>query len=135
MLHASSSTGCSKLRFIGDLDVRVVDKEDHPEGKTGYFMVLNDFTFEGSEYKITIPPGTLINFASIPRVLRWLFDRFGPSRKAAAIHDHAYDEKLFTRAICDEIFREALECRKVNKVTRNVYKFGVRAGGWTRGRW
>jgi len=123
------------VRFIGDLDVRVVDKEDHPEGKTGYFMVISDFTFEGSEYTIRVPAGTLIDFASIPRILRWLFNRFGPSRKAAAIHDYLYQIKFGTRKKCDEIFREALECRKVNKVTRNVYKFGVRAGGWTRGRW
>ena len=123
------------MRFIGDLDVRVVDKEDHPEGKTGYFMVISDFTFEGSEYTIRVPAGTLIDFASIPRILRWLFNRFGPSRKAAAIHDYLYQIKFGTRKKCDEIFREALECRKVNKVTRNVYKFGVRAGGWTRGRW
>ena len=123
------------MRFLSDLDVRVVDKEDHPDGKTGFFMVLTDFTYEGSEYTVTVPAGTLIDFASIPRILRWLFNRFGPSRKAAAIHDYLYQVQYGTRRLCDEIFREALECRKVGKVTRNTYKFGVRVGGWTRGRW
>ena len=52
------------MRFLSDLDVRVIDKEDHPEGKTGFFMVLTDFTYEGSEHTIIVPAGTLIDFAS-----------------------------------------------------------------------
>ncbi len=123
------------MQFLNELDVRVIDKELHPEGKTGFFMVLNDFVYEGSNYTVTVPAGTLIDFASIPRILRWLFNRFGPSRKAAAIHDYLYQTQFSTRKCCDEIFREALECRNVGKVTRNAYKFGVRVGGWTRGRW
>lgn len=123
------------MKFLSELDVRVVDKEFHPEGKTGFFMVLTDFTYEGSEHTVTVPAGTLINFASVPRILRWLFNRFGPSRKAAAVHDYTYEVKWGTRKAADELFREMLECRNVGKATRNVYKFGVRAGGWTRGRW
>ena len=135
MLHEASPTDSPRVRFLNDLDVRVVDKEDHPDSKTGYFKVLNDFTFEGSEHIITVPAGTLIDFASIPRLLRWLFNRFGPSRKAAAVHDYLYQIQFGTRKLCDEIFREALEARGVSKITRSVYKLGVRAGGWTRGRW
>ena len=135
MLHEASPTDSPRVRFLNDLDVRVVDKEDHPDSKTGYFKVLNDFTFEGSEHIITVPAGTLIDFASIPRLLRWLFNRFGPSRKAAAVHDYLYQIQFGSRSICDEIFREALEARGVSKITRGVYKLGVRAGGWTRGRW
>ena len=135
MLHEASPTDSPRVRFLNDLDVRVVDKEDHPDNKTGYFKVLNDFTFEGSEHIITVPAGTLIDFASIPRLLRWLFNRFGPSRKAAAVHDYLYQIQFGSRSICDEIFREALEARGVSKITRSVYKLGVRAGGWTRGRW
>ena len=56
------------MKFLNPLDVRVVDREDHPDGKTGYFEVLNDFTFEGAKYTITVPAGTLIDFASIPRI-------------------------------------------------------------------
>jgi hypothetical protein len=123
------------MKFLNPLDVRVVDREDHPDGKTGYFEVLNDFTFEGAKYTITVPAGTLIDFASIPRILRWLFNRFGPSRKAAAIHDYLYQIQFGTRKLCDELFREALEARGVNKIVRNTYKLGVRSGGWTRGSW
>lgn len=133
MLHETCPPDSPRVRFLNDLDVRVVDKEDHPAGKTGYFKVLNDFTFEGSEHIITVPAGTLIDFASIPRLLRWLFNRFGPSRKAAAVHDYLYQIQFGSRSICDEIFREALEARGVSKITRSVYKLGVRAGGWTRG--
>lgn len=121
-------------QFLNDLKVMVVDKEDHPEGKTGFFLVLEDFIYSGS-FTITVPAGTLINFASIPRILRWLFNRFGPSRKAAAVHDFMYETRWSTRKACDEGFREMLEVRKVGRLTRNAYKLGVRLGGWTRGNW
>ncbi len=117
-----------------ELDLRVVDREDHPEGKTGYFMVMEDFHYHGT-FDYMVPAGTLTDLASIPRLMRWLFNRTGPSRKAAVMHDRMYGTKWRTRKECDAGFKEMLLARNVGGLTARTYYRGVRAGGWTRGNW
>jgi len=88
---------------------------------------------EKSDY--VVPSGFQTDLASIPFGMRNLFSRTGKSRKPAVFHDHMYETKWRTRKECDKAFKIMLIDRGVSKFAASIYYFGVRAGGWTRGRW
>lgn len=100
----------------------------------GWFEVANDVTYEGSFFYV-VKEGTKTDLASIPRIMRMVFQKTGPSRKPAVFHDDMYGRQWETRKICDEAFREMLMSRGMSKFVANIYYLGVRAGGWTRGNW
>lgn len=79
---------------------------------------------------ITVPRGFVTDLASIPRVLRAVFNVNGLSRAPAVLHDYLYCSQRFSRDVCDEMFLDALESRGVGWWTRYAMYWGVRAGGW-----
>jgi hypothetical protein len=93
-------------------------------------QVLND---KGDSFYV--PPGFITDLASLPRIIRGLFNRNGRSRKPSVLHDYLYTEKMFTRKKCDQIFRDCLINAGIKKWQARLYYIGVRSGGWTRGRW
>ena len=111
-----------------DLDLRVLDEP-------GQFLTLNTFTFTSLGVVYIIRAGFRTDLASIPILLRSFFSRTGKNRKPAVAHDHMYSCRFQNRQICDLIFRDMLIVQKVPKWKANLYYFGVRAGGWTRGSW
>jgi hypothetical protein len=117
-----------------DLVLKVINAEDHPEGKSGFFEVYEDCYYRGS-FEYMVPARTLTDLASIPFFLRWLYSRTGRSRKPAVFHDHMYGRKWRTRKKCDDSLKEMLLHRGSWRVTASSMKIGVRLGGWTRGRW
>ena len=84
---------------------------------------------------LEVPAGTQTDFASIPRALRWRFNINGKTRRAAVLHDHLYGTKWKTRKQCDAVFKSAMRDCGVSRYNAWVMWAGVRAGGWTRGRW
>lgn len=117
-----------------NLDLRTID--DKPE----YFLLLSDCTYTWTDddqvdHSHTVDKGTETDLASIPRVVRGAFKRTGLSRKPAVFHDDWYGKKLWTRKKCDQLFRQMLLERGMGRFAAGVYYHGVRAGGWTRGRW
>ena len=104
------------------------------DNKPGYFEVAGDVYYSGS-FEYVVPRGFVTDLASIPALLRPIFSRTGLSRKPAVFHDHMYSVKWKTRKRCDESFKEMLLARGVSKGVANIYYWGVRLGGWTRGRW
>lgn len=81
-------------------------------------------------YRLTVPELTITDLASIPRLLRGLFNVNGMSRKGAVLHDFLYRQGAFSRALCDSIFKAAMQSSDVNPfVTFSLYR-GVRIGGW-----
>ncbi len=84
---------------------------------------------------IKVRKGFRTNLASIPRPLLMIFNRNGKSRKAAVIHDWLYTERWETRKQCDDLFYKCLVDCGMWKWQAKIYWFGVRIGGWTRGRW
>ena len=111
-----------------DLTLRSIDS------KPGHFAVVGNVAYNGS-FHYTVPNGFVTDLASIPRVLAPIFSKTGRSRKPAVFHDHMYATKWRTRKECDQAFREMLIARGASKFTAYIYYTGVRAGGWTRGRW
>lgn len=79
---------------------------------------------------VSVPKGFITDLASIPAMLRSLFNVNGASRKAAVIHDWLYCSRLYKRAEADAIFREALMFCGVSSPVAWAMWAGVRAGGW-----
>lgn len=83
-----------------------------------------------SQNIITVPAGSITDFASVPRVLWPIFPPWGKYGKAAVLHDNLYNTGIFTRKESDDIFLEAMEVLGVNWFTRRIIYSGVRVGGW-----
>jgi len=104
----------------------------------GRFRLLEPLTWRHAELPgevYIVPAGTETDLASIPVGLRNVFSRLGRSRKPAVVHDHMYENRWESRAICDTMFRLALIDSGMGKWKARMYWLGVRMGGWTRGSW
>jgi len=55
------------------------------------------------------------DIASIPRELRWLYEREGKHTRAALVHDDLYATERFRRSICDRIFKEILKIDEIER--------------------
>lgn len=109
--------------FSGPLDLRAHD--------SGEWVVLNPIMYcsqAGRTYGI--PAGFITDLASIPAILRPLFNPNDDGRKAAVLHDSRYCIKHGTRKDADDLFLEALERCGVGFLRRWAMYAGVRAGGW-----
>ena len=108
--------------FPSELDVRVVDE--------GY-MVLHAFKYIPARGPaITVPPGFVTDFASIPRGFRWWITGHGKTRKPAVIHDYLYATWGSHRDKADKIFLEALGEVGVSPWKAKLCYRAVRAFGW-----
>lgn len=96
----------------------------------GRWVVLSDLIWDSDSERYVVPRGFETDLASIPRILRWLLDQNGTSRRAAVLHDYLYREQPVSRAIADEIFRRALQAEEMIGPGRWMYWSGVRFGGW-----
>lgn len=109
--------------FSGPLDLRA-----HLPGE---WVVLNPLIYTsiaGRSYGV--PAGFITDLASIPAILRPLFNPNDGGRKAAVLHDSRYCIKSGARKEADDLFLEALERCGVGLVRRWAMYAGVRSGGW-----
>lgn len=120
--------------FIGHLDTRVYEPGEfvllNPFGYRTRIGGLSTYTDVPKHHAIIVPKGFITDFASIPRLARWVISPNGASRHAAVIHDWLYVSQTKTRAQSDEIFLEALEVSGVSWIQRKTMYAAVRAGGW-----
>lgn len=98
---------------------------------------------EGSGIMARPPALFETDFASVPRLLWWLFPRWGRYGNAAVIHDYLYRGGHFfsvlneeaepsypDRIYADTIFLEGMVVLGVRKWQRLLIYWGVRLGGW-----
>lgn len=111
-----------------ELDLRV-DKE------AGYFVLLRELAYISGGLNYQVPAWFKTDLASIPRPFRNMFSRTGKSMKPAVCHDHMYDTQWQTRADCDKAFRDMLISEGMSNWKANIFYYGVRIGGRTRGSW
>lgn len=87
---------------------------------------------------VSVPAGTVTDFASIPRPLWNILPPWGKYGKAAVIHDFMYSQHQITsngkqvdieRKQADDIFLEAMKVLGVGTVTRYVMYYAVRVFG------
>ena len=111
--------------FLTPLDCTLVDDRD------GLWRLDSPLVYfsEICKGKIDVPVGFTTDFASVPR-LPFIYALYGDrNRKAATLHDYLYRNKVFTRAKCDAIFREAMRSDGESWPVAFAMWLGVRVGG------
>lgn len=69
---------------------------------------------------IVVPAGSITDLTSVPRLLWTIFPPIGKYAKAAIIHDYLYDQALYSKAIADSVFYEAMGVLEVPQWRRWV---------------
>ncbi len=88
-----------------------------------------DIGKEGSGNTIDVPLGFMTDFASIPRIFRFLVSKWGKHGNAAVLHDYCYWAQDRSREESDRIFREAMEVSKTKGWRVFLIYWAVRLGG------
>lgn len=107
----------------------------------GHRWTLTDpLIWEGRDELLVIRSGFETDFASIPKVMRWLLDSAGLNSEAGVLHDAVWRESQRTPtrvdpADADGIFRRALRETGSSALTRALMWGGVRAAAIAHGRY
>lgn len=95
-------------------------------------VLLEDVVYQDRDGTITIPAGFVTDGATVPRVLSWLYPKYGVYLKAAIVHDYLLEHVLprgqITSNRVDEIFKEAMEALDIPKFRQWAMWCGVRWG-------
>jgi hypothetical protein len=83
-----------------------------------------------SDEVITVPIGFETDFASIPRIFWSILSPIDKHGKAAVIHDFCYYHGLYTRKVCDMIFREGMRVLNVKPWKATTMYYVLRVTGW-----
>ena len=78
---------------------------------------------------VTVPPGFVTDFASIPRIFWSLLLPDGEYAYAAVVHDYLYWTQTRSRDEADEILKMAMEDFEVGSATIGTIYGAVRVGG------
>jgi hypothetical protein len=99
------------------------------------WALVDDLVYWGSWERFAVPAGFRTDFASVPRVVTWLFPRFGAYTLAAILHDWLVSEGLCSGAVtsrqADGIFRRVMRESGVPVLRRWMMWAGVRWGALT----
>jgi hypothetical protein len=112
--------------FLTRLDVSLVDGCDDRWKLDSPLVYFSEIVGE----KITVPSGFDTDFASVPRVPVFYLLYANRGKRAATVHDFLYRNRLFDRATCDAVFREALIAGGEGVVVSWAMWAGVRIGGF-----
>jgi len=103
-----------------------------PDGRT--WKLVKSFSYHvgsrNSRTVIKVPKGFVTDFASVPQFLWWWMPYWGKYGKGAIVHDYLYQHHIYSRAMADAIFKEAMVAGKTPKWKARLMYFGVRIGGW-----
>lgn len=112
------------------------------DGKS--WALISEFHYDVGEIdsgeRITVEPGFVTDFASVPKLFWMFFPTWGRYGNAAVIHDWLYwsQPKLYPRKKADQIFLEGMECLNVPYLTRHTLYLAVRIWGgmaWNKNFW
>ncbi len=112
-------------QFLTKLFVEDIDGDN--------WILADDLVYESDLAKetITAPKGMATDFASIPTFATRLIHKNGLHDYGAIIHDFLYSTNAWNnREKCDRILLEAMICKGVGVIRRNLIYYSVRAGGW-----
>lgn len=115
--------------FLTELDTRYIGG--------GRNKLLQSLIFEYEHTKvIKVEKGFITDFASIPRLARWLITGQDNTKRGAVIHDKLYEDQPegVTRKFADDMFLKAMltgpDEMRVKKWKAYVAYSAVRVGGW-----
>jgi hypothetical protein len=93
--------------------------------------LLEPFDVRVAGHRIHVPAHFRTDFASVPRFLWPLFPPWGPSWRAAVVHDYLYQMRELTRREADRVFLHlCLRCGVPRGLAVAAY-LALRACGWT----
>ena len=101
---------------------------------TGNWVLLEPLIYDSdvAGRVITVPAGFTTDFASTPRI-PIIYEALGNiGVRAAVVHDYLYTSGRESRAMADQVFREAAAITGVSWWKRWAMWAGVRIGGHTR---
>ena len=94
------------------------------------WILQEPLIYENDKYIITVKAGFDFDFASIPWLLRRVLPKNGKSYdRAAAIHDGLYASQALPKAICDDVFLEAMLVDKTNETIADAMHLAVKVCG------
>ena len=99
-----------EIEFLSTLNYTL----DHIEGwfwwRKKIYRITTEFKFRVNDWIITIKPGMLTDFASIPGPLKKLYSPTDPRWiKAALMHDECYESEIFEQWFCDRILDKGMD--------------------------
>lgn len=97
------------------------------------WQLVEGFEYHVGDYPstdvITVPAGTITDFASVPQPLWGILPPWGKYGKAAVVHDWLYRQKSRSRKDADAVFLEAMAVLGVPRWQRRLMWLGVRVFG------
>lgn len=100
-------------------------------GHDKYEMLHDVVVFIAPATPIIIYKGSVLDFASVPKIFHFLIDKDDNSVAIGAlVHDVLYQTEWFSRKISDAIFLDLMKYRRAPVWKRYLAYFGVRLGGW-----
>lgn len=121
--------------FLNDLDVRR-HVRDTSSDKRGTWSLLRRFGYYSDLLKanIWVPKGFVTDFASVPRIPLAFLLAGNSAHEAAVIHDwlyqtHKVGKVEISRAMADDIFKEASLASNIAPWRASLMYWGVRIGG------
>lgn len=119
----------SAQEFSGDFEFQWLNS---PGGKHRDMKVLSAVSFRSASGKLwTVPAGTVINGASIPRAL-WTFTGspyVGTYRRASVIHDHYCDVRTELQRDVHLMFKEGMRADGASWLEANSKYLAVKVAG------
>lgn len=112
--------------FTEPLTVTKIDKRLWKVAKAFTYFIG---TKNSNEY-VTVPKGTITDFASVPRIFWSIFPPDGTYTQAAVLHDYLYKVQIYTRSKSDRIFLESMKVLGVSWWRRRTMWLAVRLFAW-----
>jgi hypothetical protein len=106
--------------------------EDIPN-EDDLFIIVKGYWFRDKKGVLHyVRAGTVSDGASIPRLLWTLVGspRETEVGQAAGVHDVMYREGKYSRAYCDDVLKQGMECLGASWAKRTAIREGLRLGGW-----
>ena len=96
--------------------------------------LVQDYVYEVNGYRITVPKGFITDGASVPNILKPIYNPYGKYFPAAVVHDYLYsriNDTGINRTLADKIFNFIMKELKIDRSTRRKFYWAVRCFGST----
>jgi hypothetical protein len=101
-----------------------------PKSTRGRFKTLEHLDHQLiNGRQLFVPRGTVSNGASVPRLLWWIYPPYGTYTYPAVVHDHLYENNLYTRKFADRQFLLDMGKTNTNAFTKWLFYYVVRIFG------
>jgi hypothetical protein len=108
--------------FIGDVDVKLLP--------SGFWRLDHSIMYVSGRGGIRVPHGFVTDFASVPKLLWFIFPPTDPRyAEAAVLHDRLYEHHIMSRKDADGVLFEAARATGCTLWRAWCLWLGVRLGG------